>query len=378
VQEHSAELTRQQYILDTFMENIPDSVYFKDLESRITRANRAHAVKRGLGDPSEEIGRTDFDFFPEDQARVKFEQEQAIIHTGQPILNLEESDGMGRWTLTTKMPLRDENDAIIGTFGISHDITEMKQAQAELVRQERLSALGQLTATVAHEIRNPLGTVRTCVFAIADAVERGELKQITRPLQLAERNIVRCDTIITELLDFTRGWTLQRSPTDIDEWLNGVLDEMRDQGTIPESIACIQEMNANVPVSVDVEHLRRAVVNIVNNAVDAMQEKEGCGNGNRLTIGTHVVDERLEIRIRDTGCGIPDKVMDRLFEPLFSTKGFGVGLGLSIVKTIMERHGGGIEISSRANEGATVVLWLPLANGEDRQESRTGERDSQD
>lgn len=362
VKERSAELARQQYILDTFMESVPDRIYFKDLESRITRANRAHATSLGLSNPTEEIGKGDFDFFPEEQARVKYEQEQEIIRTGQPLLDLEESDGMGHWALTTKMPLRDENGEIIGTFGISRDITEIKRAQAELVRQERLSALGQLTATVAHEIRNPLGTVRTCVFAIGDAIEQKQLERVERALQLAERNIVRCDTIISELLDFTRGGALQRRSTNLDVWLNSVLDEMLDQGTIPQGITCIRELNANIEVSTDTEHLHRALINVVSNAVDAMQE---CGeNGSRLTISTHVVDERVEIAIRDTGCGISDAVRDKLFEPLFSTKSFGIGLGLPIVKGIMEQHGGGIEISSRANEGATVVLWLPIAKNE--------------
>jgi PAS domain S-box-containing protein len=346
------------------MENVPDCVYFKDLESRFTRANRAYAARLGLSDPAEQIGKSDFDFFPEEQARARYGEEQEIIRTGQPILNSEEPGRMGSWVLTTKMPLRDEKGEIIGTFGISHDITEMKQAQAELMRQERLSALGRLTATVAHEIRNPLGTVRTCVFAIGDAIKRDELERVERALQLAERNIMRCDTIIAELLDYTRGRALQRSPTGIDEWLNGVLDEMLDQETIPENITCIRELNANVEISVDTEHLRRAVINVVNNAVDAMQEKECGENGNRLTISTHVVDERLEIRIRDTGCGIPTDVMDKLFEPLFSTKSFGVGLGLSIVKNIIEQHSGGIEISSQTNEGATVALWLPISENE--------------
>jgi rsbT co-antagonist protein RsbR len=134
VREHSAELARQQYVLDTFMENIPDRVYFKDLESRITRANKSHATGLGLNDPSEEIGKSDFDFFPEEQARPKYEQEQEIIRTGDPILDLEEPDGVGHWALTTKMPLRDENGEIIGTFGISRDITAMKEAQVLLER----------------------------------------------------------------------------------------------------------------------------------------------------------------------------------------------------------------------------------------------------
>jgi signal transduction histidine kinase len=313
----------------------------------------------GFNHPAEAIGKSDFDFFPEEQARAKYELEQEIIRTGQPVLSLEESDGAGHWVLTTKMPLRDEHGEVIGTFGISHDITEMKQAQAELVRRERLSALGQLTATVAHEIRNPLGTVRTCVFTIGDAIAQEELGRVERALQLAERNIVRCDAIISELLDYTRDWVLQRSPTDIDEWLNGLLDEVLEQGNIPAIIVCVRELNANVEVSVDTEHLRRAIINIINNAVDAMQEKGLDEGENRLTVNTHVVGERLEMCISDTGCGIPDAMMGKLFEPLFSTKSFGVGLGLPIVKGIMEQHGGGVEINSQRDVGTTIVLWLP-------------------
>lgn len=135
VQERSAELARQQYVLDTFMENVPDRIYFKDLNGRFTRTNKAHALRVGLSDPADEIGKSDFDFFPEEQARVKYELEQEIIRTGQPISLEEESvssDGRPGWVLTTKMPLRDERGRIIGTFGISRDITALKQAQAAL------------------------------------------------------------------------------------------------------------------------------------------------------------------------------------------------------------------------------------------------------
>jgi PAS domain S-box-containing protein len=132
VRERSAELARQQYILDTFMENVPDSIYFKDLESRFTRMNKALARRIEVDDPAEAVGKSDYDFFPEEQARPKYEQEQEVIRTGQPILNLEEPDGVGHWALTTKMPLRDENGEIIGTFGISRDITALKEAQAAL------------------------------------------------------------------------------------------------------------------------------------------------------------------------------------------------------------------------------------------------------
>jgi signal transduction histidine kinase len=259
---------------------------------------------------------------------------------------------------------------------------ELEQAQAELVRQERLSALGELTATVAHEIRNPLGTVRTSVFAIENAIKRDEMGRVERALQLAERNIIRCDNIISELLDYTRDRVLQLKPVNINVWLDQVLDEQ----AIPENIVCIRALEANVEASnleasrfeasIDSEHLRRAIINVISNAVDAMQKKgagrsfgnpselvEGLVEGqNRLTVSTHIVGDRLEIRVSDTGGGIPDAVMDRLFEPLFSTKNFGVGLGLPIVKNIMEQHGGGVEIQSKVGQGTDVTLWLPISD----------------
>jgi PAS domain S-box-containing protein len=142
VQEHAAELARQQYVLDSFMENIPDRVYFKDSQSRLTRANKAFADKVGVKDAAELIGKSDFDFFPKNQAEAKYQQEQEIIQTGQPILNVEEADGIDRWAMTTKMPLRDEKGAIIGTFGISRDITELIKAKqtAEVALEEAKTA----------------------------------------------------------------------------------------------------------------------------------------------------------------------------------------------------------------------------------------------
>ncbi len=133
VRERSAELARQKYILDTFMASVPDTIYFKDRESRLTKVNRAHALRTGFQHPSELVGKTDFDFFPEEQARPKYEQEQEIIRSGQPVLAVAEPDGEGHWSLTTKMPLRDEHGDIIGTFGISRDITPLKQAEAEIL-----------------------------------------------------------------------------------------------------------------------------------------------------------------------------------------------------------------------------------------------------
>lgn len=132
VERRTAEVRRQQYILETFMDHIPDAVYFKDRDSRITHSNQAHIKRFSVNTLAELVGKTDFDFFPEEVARPKYEQEQEIIRTGEPVLAVEEPDASGIWSLTSKFPLRDEHDTIIGTFGISRDITELKLAQEAL------------------------------------------------------------------------------------------------------------------------------------------------------------------------------------------------------------------------------------------------------
>ena len=142
VERRTAELAREKYIVDTFLANVPDSIYFKERQGRIIRANAAHARRMGFTNPVEEIGKTDFEFFEEADACLRYEQEQEIMRSGQALFDLEEREAGGRWVLTTKMPLRNEHGEIIGTFGISRDITALKQAEQELTQyRDRLEEL---------------------------------------------------------------------------------------------------------------------------------------------------------------------------------------------------------------------------------------------
>jgi signal transduction histidine kinase len=237
---------------------------------------------------------------------------------------------------------------------------DLKAAQDELLRQERLATLGKLTATVSHEIRNPLATIRASAFAL-DHKTRGRGLGVERPLDRIERNITRCDNIITELLDYTRMGALNSQPVLFDEWLQQVLDEQ----TCPKGITLSQELAAGVEIWLDPERFRRVIINLVDNACQAMLEwKQSNDKPLVLSIQSKVVDQQLRISISDTGPGIPPDVLPHIFDSLYSTKGFGMGLGLPIVKEIMNQHSGKIEITSEDGKGTQAILWLPLLRPE--------------
>jgi diguanylate cyclase (GGDEF)-like protein/PAS domain S-box-containing protein len=150
----------EQYLLDAFLEHVPDNVYFKDRESRFVRISRSLASRFGLKDPSQAIGKTDFDMFSEEHARLAFADEQQILRTGKPLLQKEERetwpDGRETWVLTSKLPLRDKQGAVIGTMGISRDITERKRTEQELnkhrARLEELVAKRTAQLSQANEL----------------------------------------------------------------------------------------------------------------------------------------------------------------------------------------------------------------------------------
>lgn len=231
---------------------------------------------------------------------------------------------------------------------------QLEEAQAELLQSERLATLGRLTATVSHELRNPLGTIQTAIFTIDDSLERNDFNQTKRALELAERNILRCVKIIEDLTDYTRVKKLNMVETEVDEWLAITIDEIE----IPENIQLVKDLNCGSTANFDNEKLRQVIVNLVNNAVDALGES--ASREKVLKISSRRLDDHFEIIVSDTGIGMSAETLLEVFTPLFSTKGFGVGLGMVIVKNIVERHSGTISIDSDTGRGTTITLHLPV------------------
>lgn len=241
---------------------------------------------------------------------------------------------------------------------------ELRDAQDELVRKERLATLGQLTATVSHELRNPLGAMRPSLYFINKKINR-EDENLQQAIEILDRNIQRCDRIIDELLDFTRITEIELHSTSIDDWLDSVINEQQ----FPAGIELDKHYSlGDLDVAIDSDRLRRAVINVLENACHAMMDenRKVINQKNaRLTVETGINamrDNRIEITITDNGCGIPPDIQEKIFEPLFSTKTFGVGLGMSTVRQIMLQHHGGIDIDSKQGEGTSVVLWISNAH----------------
>ncbi len=394
LQERSAELARQQYVLNTFMENVPDYIYFKDLESRFTRANKALALRLGFADASEGIGKTDFDLFVEEQARVRYEQEQHIIRTGQPLLNLEEDDGHGNWALTTKMPLRDEKGTIIGTFGISHDISQLKQAQTALerayadvekrveertvelqreiaerkqVQAEREALITELEAknaelerftyTVSHDLKSPLITIGGFVGFLEKDALAGNVEQVKADVVHINDAVARMQRLLDELLELSRIGRQMNPPEAISfaEIANEAIKLM--YGRIKTRGVAVEIVTDLPTVYGDRSRLVEVVQNLIDNACKFMSEQPQP----RIKIGVRQDEIEPIFYVRDNGIGIEPQYHNKvfgLFEKL-NPQSEGTGVGLALVKRIVETHGGRIWVESEGDgKGSTFCFTL--------------------
>ncbi len=228
---------------------------------------------------------------------------------------------------------------------------ELKAAQQALIQKDRLATLGQLTATVSHELRNPLGTIQSSLYTIEKRVHGAGLN-LERVIERTVRSIRRCNNIIEEMLDYTRSQKVVLKKVPLDDWLTVTLEEM----SLPEGIRLELRLQTRMAISIDTERMRRVFVNLVDNSIQAMEPQS---SEKIIRVSAECGPNGVAIRLEDTGPGIREEVMAHIFEPMFSTKNFGVGLGTNIVKNIIDRHDGTIHYENNPEGGARVVITLP-------------------
>jgi PAS domain S-box-containing protein len=353
----------RELILAALMAYLPDRFYFKDLESRIVYGSKSFAECYNQGDYTGLVGKTDFDLFTEEHAQAAFRDEQEIIRTGRAKLGMEEKetwpDGRITWVHTSKAPMRDEAGRIIGTFGISTDITERKQAEAErraledqLQHLQRLEAVGRLAGGIAHDMNNVLAAV----MSVASLLElRGG--EVAKEAGMILRACLRGRDLVKGLMDFSRKEVQETETMDLNEL---VRQEARLlASTTLRRIDLKLELEPNLPMlTASGTALSTALMNLCVNALDAMPD------GGALTLRTaRRGDQHLLLAVEDTGTGMTPEVLSRAIEPFFTTKpqGKGTGLGLSRVYGAVQAHGGTLAIESQPGRGTRILVTLPLA-----------------
>lgn len=363
--EADAALQHERHLMRTLMDTVPDRIYFKDRDCRFIINNRAHLERFGLTRQDQAAGRTDFDFFTEEHAQAAFDGEKEVMATGKPLLVEEKEtwpDGSVSWAATTKLPLRDPAGKVIGTFGLSRDITERKLAEEQLERtlaelKRSNEELEQFAYVASHDLQEPLRAVTGCVQLLqkfyGDKLD-GEAREL---IQHAVDGASRMRDLINDLLAFSRVGTRGAPlvPTDMERVVDAALANLS---------VSLHETGAEVTrdpmptVMGDASQLAQLFQNLIGNAVKFRSERQP-----RIHIGAREVGESWEFSVRDNGIGIEPQYLDRIFvifQRLHTRAEYdGTGIGLAICKRIVERHGGGIRAESEPGKGSTFSFTIP-------------------
>ena len=363
-------LEHERELLQILMDSVPDSIYFKDTESRFTRINKAMAHLLGVKMADEAFGKTKFDFFSEEEVRELNSDEQELLRTGKPIINKPEkltlSDGTVCWMSATKMPIRNSDGKIVGLVGISRDNTLEEETKRNLKfaknkAEEANRAKSLFLANMSHEIRTPMNGV----IGMADILKKTKLNAEQQEyLDVITKSGNNLLAIINDILDFSKiesgRMELESTPINIRKIVEEVADVLIVKSN-NKGLDLVTYIDASIPKVVlgDSVRLRQVLINLANNAIKFT-------NSGEVFISAELkqIDSKIEVlfKIKDTGIGIPHEAQQKLFDSFTQVdssttrKYGGTGLGLAISKRLSEQMGGEIGLESEANHGS--LFWF--------------------
>lgn len=347
----SARLFEQVSLAEAELENIfrsiTDMVYFTDVDYTIKNINRAVEEKLGR-EKKEIIGKKCYEVFHGmNEPWYKCPHHKTVESKVSYVEEIEDPY-MGGTFLTSTSPIFDLSGNFLGTVHIVRDITELKYIRERLQSAERMAALGEVAAKVAHEIRNPL----VSIGGFAQRLERkleGNLKEYA---SIIYNEVKRLEDILKDILGFVREIRLSIEDVNVNDLVGNVLSLV--EGEIHERGLTLERYLGDVPpVKLDYNRMKEAILNILNNAIQAVLIQ------GKIIVRTYTANGYAVIEISDTGTGISEKDLPFIFDPFYTTKTSGTGLGLAITRRIVEEHKGRIEVKSRIGEGTTFKIFLP-------------------
>jgi signal transduction histidine kinase/HAMP domain-containing protein len=313
-----------------------------------------HSAWVHINQKANELVQLDKNYFPQTDDPTVWEQspdtDEAPWFENRKI-TLYKQDGSSFTALVSYVPLRNQYNREAGWMVTFTDITEQEKVQAYLHQSEKLAMVGQLAAGAAHEIRNPLTVIYGFIQLLQQRLPDEERDRHYLPLILQE--IERVNRIVTELLMLSKPSQPNYREVTLAQVLDSILPLMKAEATL-HGIEIVDLCDKETRMPVDVEQLKQILLNLMKNSIEAMRQ------GGVLTVESRVDETHVNIHIRDTGEGIPPEHLGRIFDPFFSLKEDGTGLGLPITRRMVENHGGDMRIFSKVGEGTEIVISLPI------------------
>jgi PAS domain S-box-containing protein len=341
----------------SFINNAQDWISLKNLEGRYIIVNPVTANAFGLT-PEDFVGKLPEEILPPRLAQTVRMHDAEVKQTGKAIMYNETINirGEDHYFRMLRFPLTDYKGAIIGTCTIGRDATNEVQLMEKLIQSEKLAALGKLAAGVAHEINNPLTGILSYAEGISDDLEPDNPLQ--DDIQIIIRETLRCRDIVRNLLDFAKQYTPKLETVNPNEIIFQSLELIHRLPQFKDIEIVVQTEEKIPKVNVDTKQIQQVLLNLLINSADAMKYK------GKITIGSEYFRQQKKciISVEDTGPGIPENLMDKIFEPFFSTKSTS-GLGLAVSWGIIERHHGSIEVDTAKGGGAIFKIILPAFFG---------------
>ena len=371
----AAALASERHLLSTLMDNLPDRIYFKDRESRFILVNHSFLCRAGFKEQSEIIGKTDKDLFTDEHAFEALADEQKIIATGDPIVGIEEKetwhDGRVAWYSTSKMPWRDASGNVIGTFGLSRDITARKLAEQNLMLAKEAAeragrAKSEFLANMSHEIRTPMNGVIGMSGLLSDTKLNPEQREMLSAISTSAESLL---TIINDILDFseieTGKLTFELLDFELIETVESTLDQLAERAHT-KGIELASAMAPDLPTRLrgDPGRLRQILTILIDNALKFTERGEVV-----VRVSTESETEmhaRVHFRVEDTGIGISPEAQGKLFQAFSQVDGSstrkygGTGLGLALAKQLAALMEGEMGVHSQPGKGSTFWFTAEL------------------